>query len=141
MLRENARFLLSDILPKDSEDAVIDNLVMLSEHLVSQGITAVGDMGNLDDTDYYYVYQKARERGFLQRVSVFYMWESFKNISDFQFKPEQLDRKAPVKVSGLKIIADGGISGRTAWCNRPYLGGMEESKEFPPVRRTISEVL
>ena len=73
VLRENARFLLSDILPKDSEDAVIDNLVMLSEHLVSQGITAVGDMGNLDDTDYYYVYQKARERGFLQRVSVFYM--------------------------------------------------------------------
>ena len=105
VLRENARFLLSDILPKDSEDAVIDNLVMLSEHLLSQGITAVGDMGNLDDTDYYYVYQKARERGFLQRVSVFYMWESFKNISDFQFKPEQLDRKAPVKVSGLKIIA------------------------------------
>ena len=131
VLRENARFLLSDILPKDSEDAVIDNLVMLSEHLVSQGITAVGDMGNLDDTDYYYVYQKARERGFLQRVSVFYMWESFKNISDFQFKPEQLDRKAPVKVSGLKIIADGGISGRTAWCNRPYLGGDGREQGIP----------
>ena len=88
-------------------------------------------MGNLDDTDYYYVYQKARERGFLQRVSVFYMWESFKNISDFQFKPEQLDRKAPVKVSGLKIIADGGISGRTAWCNRPYLGGDGREQGIP----------
>lgn len=49
----------------------------------------------------------------------------------FNSSPEQLDRKAPVKVSGLKIIADGGISGRTAWCNRPYLGGDGREQGIP----------
>lgn len=123
ILKENARELLRDILPEEEENEIIENLADLSAHLLSQGITSISDMGNVDDRDYFDIYEKAREKGFRQRIGVFYMWDQFRNKAGFHFEKERLETDRLTRICGIKIIGDGGISGRTAWVNRPYLGG------------------
>lgn len=123
IIKENARELFQDCMPAGEETEIIDNLADLSVHLLSQGITAIADMGNMDDRDYFDVYEKAREKGFKQRIGVFYMWDQFRNKPGFHFEKERLSMDRMTRVCGIKIIGDGGISGRTAWVNRPYLAG------------------
>lgn len=73
--------------------------------------------------DYYDIYLAAREKGMTQKIGLFYMWDSFDDKSRIKLTPERLRGDAPVKVQGVKLISDGGISGRTAWVDKPYPGG------------------
>ncbi|WP_419022875.1 amidohydrolase [Emergencia sp.] len=123
VLEENARDLLAQYMPAEEEADIIENLTNLSEHLLSEGITAIADMGNMDDRDYFDIYENARKKGFAQRVGVFYMWDQFRHKPEFHFVQQRLSGEIPTRVCGIKIIADGGISGRTAWVNQPYLAG------------------
>lgn len=123
ILKENARDYIMNLMPVDTEEDVIDNLLNISDVLLSQGVTGVADMGNLEPVDYYNTYLKAREQGFKPKVSMYYIWDYFKNDKDFKIDFSRLSSNIPIRVAGLKIIGDGGISGRTAWCDRPYLGG------------------
>lgn len=123
VLRENAREYIMDLMPVDTEVDVIDNLMNISEVLLSQGVTTIADMGNLEPIDYYDTYLKARQKGFKQKVSMFYIWDLFKDDEAFKIDCSKLSPNIPIRVAGIKLIADGGISGRTAWCDRPYLGG------------------
>lgn len=120
ILKENARNLIAPFLPAESEERKTENLLELGRLLVSQGITAICDMGNLDATDNFPVYKAAAKRGFCQKVGVYYMWDFFADDPDFQIPKERLDRNSQIFAAGLKLIGDGSISGRTAWMNRPY---------------------
>lgn len=122
VLRENARSLISVLLPPESREQKIQNLLELGELLTSQGITAICDMGNLDREDNFPIYKAAEERGFHQHVGVYYMWDFFSDDKDFHIPPEYLDRKQNIFAAGLKLIGDGSVSGRTAWMDRPYPG-------------------
>lgn len=123
VLKENARNLLNHVLPPTSREQVIKNLIQLSPLLLSVGVTSVSDMCNLDNLDYYDAYLEASKKGFLQRVGMFYLWDTFKDDPKFTIPEDRLSALNQIKVCGLKLLCDGGISGRTAWCNRPYLGG------------------
>ena len=123
VLKENARLIMDKIIPAKTREEVTDSIVDLSRLLASLGITGMSDMGNLDDTDYYDIYMEAREKGMVQKIGMFYMWDSFSDKSRIKLTPERLDPHAPVKVQGVKLINDGGISGRTAWVDKPYPGG------------------
>ncbi len=123
VLKENARFLLDDIFPVKTGEEISQSLADLSLLLASLGITGIADMGNLDDRDYYDIYTDAQKKGFVQKTGIFYMWDSFADKSKIRLTPDRLDTRAHIKVQGVKLICDGGISGRTAWCNRPYPGG------------------
>lgn len=131
ILRENARNLIMDLMPVDTLEDSIDNLLHLSDVLLSQGVTSISDMCNLEPVDYYPVYQKARERGFQQRVCLYYLWDLFKDKVDFSIPASHLSTESPIRAAGIKLIGDGGISGRTAWCSRPYLGGDGEEYGIP----------
>lgn len=120
ILKENARNLIAPFLPAESEERKTENLLELGRLLVSQGITAICDMGNLDATDNFPIYKAAAKRGFCQKVGVYYMWDFFADDPDFQIPKERLDRNSQIFAAGLKLIGDGSISGRTAWMNRPY---------------------
>lgn len=123
VLKENARLIMDKIIPAKTREEVTDSIVDLSRLLASLGITGMSDMGNLDDTDYYDIYMEAREKGMVQKIGMFYMWDSFSDKSRIKLTPERMDPHAPVKVQGVKLINDGGISGRTAWVDKPYPGG------------------
>lgn len=112
ILKENARNLIAPFLPAESEERKTENLLELGRLLVSQGITAICDMGNLDATDNFPVYKAAAKRGFCQKVGVYYMWDFFADDPDFQIPKERLDRNSQIFAAGLKLIGDGSISGQ-----------------------------
>lgn len=120
ILKENARNLIAPLLPQESREKKTENLLELGKLLSSQGITAVCDMGNLDGSDNFPIYEAAAERGFHQKVGIYYMWDFFMNDDHFRIPEEYMDRKRQIFAAGLKLIGDGSISGRTAWMNRPY---------------------
>ena len=126
VLKENARNLIAPLLPVESEGEKVENLLELGELLSSQGITAVCDMGNLDVTDNFPVYEAAAARGFCQKTGVYYMWDFFADDSRFTIPGEHLDRNRQIFAAGLKLIGDGSISGRTAWMDQPYKGSVDE---------------
>ena len=61
ILREHARHRVGEILPEKSRQQVVDGIVDLGRLLLSQGIVAVCDMGNIDSVDYYDYYVEAAE--------------------------------------------------------------------------------
>lgn len=122
ILRENARYLITDIMPTASLDETTDWLVDLGELLLSQGIVAMTDLGNMSDIPVYDYYLKAAKKGLKQEAAIYYFWDFCKNKPDFKLSPEQLDPEARVRVAGIKLLSDGSVSGRTAWMDEPYLG-------------------
>ncbi|VEF49888.1 metal-dependent hydrolase [Bacillus freudenreichii] len=58
-----------------------------------------------------------------QRAALYYNWKEFQqlDLSD----PGVFDKEQPVYIAGIKLFADGSISGQTAWVNPPFLGGGE----------------
>ena len=78
------------------------NLVALGEHLASQGITTICDMGNLDAGDNFPIYKAAEKRGFCQRVGIYYMWEFLAENKNFRIPEEHFDRSRRIFAAGLK---------------------------------------
>ena len=125
ILRENARDLVLPFLPSETEDDLVDALVDLGELLLSQGIVAIGDMGNLHPGGNLDHFEKAALRGFKQRVSMYYMWDYFMDDPDFSIPEQLMDHDRRIRIAGLKLIGDGSFSGRTAWLSAPYLNTSE----------------
>lgn len=120
ILKENARNLIASLLPQESLEKKTDNLLELGKLLSSQGITAICDMGNLDESDNFPIYERAAARGFCQKVGIYYMWDFFMNDKKFSIPREHMDRNRQIFAAGLKLIGDGSISGKTAWMDKPY---------------------
>lgn len=125
ILWDSARDLMIPYMPKESEESILSALLDLSKLLSSQGIVAVGDMGNLHPGGNYEQFKLAEKHGFSQRVALYYMWDYFYDDPDFKITPGQRDPSARIRIAGLKLIGDGSISGRTAWLNEPYAGTEE----------------
>ena len=96
VLKENARNLLAPLLPRETAEQKTTNLLELGDVLTSQGITAICDMGNLDETDNMPIYEAAAEKGFRQKVGVYYMWDFFADNPDFHIPDEWLDRSRQI---------------------------------------------
>ncbi len=126
ILRENAKLMVNPYLPEKTEDDVVDELVALGEVLLSQGITSVTDMGLLDDSIAYEIYQKAVQKGWKQKATLYYIWDFYDKDPDFTIPRKHFDPNQQIHVGGVKVIGDGSISGRTAWLNEPYLGSTED---------------
>ena len=124
ILRENARHLIDVILPAKTETEIVDNIVSLGELLLSQGVVAFADMGNLETLDYYKYYIKATEKGLKQSVALYYMWDLLKG--ELTWDEVRKDKSNQVFDAGLKIVGDGSIGGRTAWMDRPYKNSTDE---------------
>lgn len=73
VLKENARNLVLLLMPQETAEEHIENLLELGQVLISQGITSICDMGNLDTGDNIPLYEAAAQKGFYPRVGVYYM--------------------------------------------------------------------
>ena len=63
VLKESARNLVTKWMPKDSREDQTVRLVDLGKLLLSQGITAAADMGNLEPGDNLPLFQEAARKG------------------------------------------------------------------------------
>lgn len=121
ILRETAKDLITAYLPKKDFETTIEDLKELGDLLLSQGITAVTDMGVFDNSDTYAYYREAAKMGFKQKVRLYYMWNNHGDEEEFYIPAERFNRSQNIQVAGVKLIADGSVSGKTAWMNLPYL--------------------
>ncbi|GAE25994.1 exoenzymes regulatory protein AepA precursor [Halalkalibacter wakoensis JCM 9140] len=119
ILRENARYLVLNVMPLESLEDNAQTIAELSPKLLSHGITAITDlMGRTEPIDYYKLYEKAREKGLKQRVVLYYLWEDVKK--EQTLPSEKIDSNEPIHVGGVKVFTDGSISGQTAWVKAPF---------------------
>ncbi|WP_246096788.1 amidohydrolase [Psychrobacillus soli] len=121
VLRESARLLVLNRMPQISMEENASRLAELTKSLYAHGITSITDlMASHKPMDYVDVYTLAREKGLTQNVVLYYMWHDLK--MNPILNAENTDRKNPIHIGGVKLFADGSVSGRTAWVNPPFLG-------------------
>lgn len=125
ILYENARNLIAEILPHSDREHEVMLIKKLGDMLTRHGVTSVCEMGNLSSKDNHFIYYDAVKNGLKQNISLFYMWEFYKNKPKFEIKSEHKCLDQQIHVAGLKLIGDGSFSGHTAWTDVPYLGTEE----------------
>ncbi|RPF53879.1 amidohydrolase [Aquisalibacillus elongatus] len=122
VLRETARDLILNVKPQPTLEDKVEQLLGLNDYLLSRGLLNVTDLYANIKPDDYELYQVAVERGFTPRVGLYYRFDQMKENDKFEISDEFLDRSKQVHVGGVKIMADGSISGQTAWVYEHYLG-------------------
>ncbi len=128
ILYENAEFLVKDFMPLQTIDSLVENVCDLGDILVSQGVTTASDLGeSLQDAypDLYHdVFERAIERGFPVRIGAYCTWDHVREralAGEFSITEADMDPARQIRIAGIKLLADGSVSGRTAWTDRPYL--------------------
>ena len=90
-------------------------------HFSERGIVAVADMMAVARPfDDLRVYRDAARRGLRQQAALYFNWLGLKDEPPPDLTDEE--RRGRVKFAGLKLFADGSVSGRTAWVCCPYRG-------------------
>ena len=125
ILYENARNLIAEILPHSDREHEVMLIKNLGDNLTKHGVTSVCEMGNLSSKDNHFIYYDAVKKGLKQNISLFYMWEFYKDKPGFEIKAEHSFPDQQIHVAGLKLIGDGSFSGHTAWTDVPYMGTEE----------------
>ena len=121
LLRENAKALVTPFIPVQTMEESATALAELSPQLLGHGITAITDlMARREPEDDLDLYRKARKRGLQPRTVLYYFWEHLRKRPVID--PSIRSRQSPVHVGGIKLFADGSISGRTAWIDPVYRG-------------------
>jgi predicted amidohydrolase YtcJ len=121
ILKESARELIFKVVPTPTLEETATNLANLSPVLLAHGITSITEMlARTGETEYFDLYNRAREKGLKQRTVLYYItWDIDKNST---LEKEKVCSENPIYVGGIKILADGSVSGKTAWIDPPYLG-------------------
>lgn len=121
ILKENAKDLIVNVMPIKSIDDSATLLYNLGQQLLSYGITAIAELnGQLKPVDFKQIYDAAKEKGFLQRTVIYYNWDELKE--GFAWNEDLKNRHEQIHVGGIKVFADGSVSGQTAWVDPPFLG-------------------
>ena len=96
----------------------LDALFRTAHHYNERGIVAVTDMMALTTPfDHLQLYRDAERKGFRQQAALYFNWLDLRN-NLFDLTDEQ--REGRIKFAGIKLFADGSVSGRTAWMCKPY---------------------
>ncbi|WP_394140868.1 amidohydrolase [Cytobacillus oceanisediminis] len=126
ILRENARNLVFKAMPVQTLEDNANILAELSPFLLSHGITGITDLLARKETfEYIDLYNEAAGRGLKQRSVLYYVKEDLEE--EHAFTKTSLDRENQIFIGGMKMFADGSVSGQTAWVNPPFLGRKENS--------------
>ena len=115
LLYENARFLVLDLLPDQTDEKIVDDFVSLGHLLLSQGLTTVSDMGENDFLSYRRIYPAAEAKGFKNRLASYVSYDLIKELGDdILTEDPAFNSDSMFRVSGIKLFGDGSVSGRTA---------------------------
>ena len=91
-------------------------------HYDERGIVAVTEMMALArPSNDLRIYRDAAGRGLRQQAALYFTWPSLAEGGAPDLTDDE--RRGRVRVAGLKLFADGSVSGRTAWMCCPYRGG------------------
>ena len=133
ILYETATYLVMNLLPVKTVEDMADDLVNLGNILSAQGVTTVTDMGEDVCDKYGEIFRSAMKKGFKNRAAAYCSWRFVQQQGGgvVTYDPDFMG-DARFRLAGVKLIGDGSVSGRTAWCDVPYLpvGGASGEPEY-----------
>lgn len=122
ILYETATYLVMELLPVKTVADMADDLVSLGHILCAQGVTTVTDMGEDVSDKYGDIFRSAMKKGFKNRASAYCSWRFVQQQGDAVVTgDDDFMGDGRFRLVGVKMIGDGSVSGRTAWCDVPYL--------------------
>ena len=102
----------------------VQEIAAVGSHYTTRGIVAVSDMTALRQPfDDLQIYRDAALGGFRQQAVLYLDWAKLKGNSGVDLT--DAERTGRVKFAGVKLFADGSISGRTAWVSEPFRDSRE----------------
>ncbi|PLT29966.1 amidohydrolase [Peribacillus deserti] len=123
VLREDAAMsLVTALKPPASFEHNCKLMADLSVELSRYGITSVTEM--MSSHGFYELFHAARQKGFRQKTVLYYLWDAI--VKNPEMPAVYLDTDQPIFIGGVKLFADGSITGKTAWVSPSYLGSNEE---------------
>lgn len=130
LLYETAIRFAMDMLPKQTDEKIVDDFVALGDILLSQGVTTITDMEENDIERYEEIYTKAAAGGFKNRLSAYCAYFLLREHGHELITAQPSYNNGDMfRISGVKLLGDGSVSGRTAWCDKPYLPVDESDTE------------
>jgi predicted amidohydrolase YtcJ len=134
---ERAEAPFGKVIPSTfSREDCREGVKLISKMMTKTGITSVGDtLGSPEDLQ---AYQDARDTGDLSmRVYCFLGWRYIDQMIAAGVRTGLGDEW--VRIGGMKQVADGAISGRTARLSQPYIGSPNDYGTFSASEEEIYE--
>ncbi len=116
----NATLAVLSLMTPVTFENQVKTLCETAEHYLSRGITTMTEM--MASRELLDVYRAAVDRGFPIRCGLYLIWTG---KDDPYGMPElsQEDKTGATFIAGIKLFADGSVTGRTAWVKDPYQDG------------------
>lgn len=135
------RFLEARAKPPKTFETAVAGLLAMRDHYLTHGILTTCDMMAMRgaDPEPLTLYRTAVERGLPVDFNLYAVWQGGEDSSGMpDFTKDEL--RGPVRYAGVKLFADGSISGRTAAVRRPYrVPEGESAGEHPCGMMTLEE--
>jgi len=134
---ERAEAAFRKVIPSTfTRDDCREGVKLISKMMTKTGITSVGDaLGSPEDLQ---AYQDARDTGDLpMRVYCFIAWRFIDQMIAAGVRTGLGDEW--VRIGGMKQVADGAISGRTARLSQPYIGSPNDYGTFSASEEELYE--
>lgn len=113
ILRENEKFEAFTKIPKASFEETLEHLNTFSHDCLSKGITTISEM--LGTPQSFKILEQACTSSIQQDILFAFDFHSIKHLDKLP-----VSHQPKLHIQGIKILADGSISGQTAWCTKPY---------------------
>ena len=118
-----ANALIRNVIERPDHENAVRAMAACGPHYRERGYAAVTEMmaktgGALDTLS---VFREASQRGLDVQAGLYRIWTGGSDPCGMpDLKPEE--KTGRIRVAGVKLFADGSISGQTAWVSKPYLG-------------------
>ena len=134
------RYVEAHAKPAKTFETAVESLLRMKDHYLSHGILATADMMAMRgaNPEPLELYREAVKRGLPVDFNLYAVWQGGEDSSGMpDFRRDELE--GPVRYAGVKVFADGSISGRTAAVRNPYKTQEGETLEYPCGMMTLEE--
>ncbi|MFR4552878.1 MAG: amidohydrolase family protein [Sutterella wadsworthensis] len=134
------RFLEAHAKPVKTFESAVESLLKLKDHYLSHGILTTTNMMVMrgSDPEPLTLYREACRRGLPVDFNLYAVWQGGEDSSGMpDFRADEL--RGPVRYAGVKLFADGSISGKTAAVRNPYKTAEGEKLDYPCGMMTLEE--
>ena len=134
------RFLEAHAKPAKTFESAVESLLKLKDHYLTHGILTTTNMMVMrgSDPEPLTLYREACRRGLPVDFNLYAVWQGGEDSSGMpDFRADEL--RGPVRYAGVKLFADGSISGKTAAVRNPYKTAEGEKLDYPCGMMTLEE--